>query len=251
MKNKLLNRIILIWGGIIFILFYFLVFPFYLLFIFQIRWHKYTYKINRFWASTAFYPSLINIKILAHSNIKKEQTYIYCANHTSYLDIPLIGTTAKHFMSFMGKQELQQVPFFGIMFKRVHITVKRGSVTSAYKAIKESKKRIALGQSICIFPEGGIKGAGIWLNPFKDGAFKLAIETGTPIVPVSIPYNWVLLGTDFKLQYQSQLEIIYHEPIKTKGLSLNQIDDLKKETYEVIAKQLENYFPEIKQPEYR
>ena len=240
----------MIWMGLVFGGSFILLFPVFLIFMFTPKYHKYLYGITKFVGSSPFYAALIDLKVIKHPKIKVQNTYIYCANHTSYLDIPLIASTVDRFTCFVGKQDLVRVPLFGLMFRNVHIPIDRDSRSKAYKSMLEAKKRLKLGQNICIFPQGGIRGKGIWLTNFKDGPFRLALETGIPIVPVTIPYNWCMLGRDFKFSYQKRVEIIYHEPIETSNLAPEKIKLLKKQTYNTVAKQLELYFPEIIQPSF-
>jgi 1-acyl-sn-glycerol-3-phosphate acyltransferase len=100
------------------------------------------------------------------------------------------------------------------------------------------------GKSLIIFPEGGI----YTKNPpemagFKDGPFRVAIEMQVPIVPVTIPYNWMIVPDDGKmLVYWHKSKIIYHEPIATQGLTLKDVDILKNKVYHIIKNELDAYF---------
>lgn len=241
----------MLWMGLIFGLTFVIFYPVFLLFMFTPKHHKYLYGTMKLVGNSLFRAGLIKIKTTRHPKIDSQKIYIYCPNHTSYIDIPLITATIKHFICFVGKQGLAKVPLFGLMFRKVHIPIDRNSRTQAYKALEDAKKRLELGQSVCVFPQGGIKGKGVCLSKFKDGAFKLALETGIPIVPVSIPYNWSIMGADFRFYYQKRLDIIYHEPIQTANLTESDLETLKQKTYEPIASQLEAYFPNLKQPPFR
>src|SRR5260221_1297629 len=95
--------------------------------------------------------------------------------------------------------------------------------------------------SILIYPEGGI----ITVDPphvtlFKDGAFRTAIEKQIPIVPVTIPFNWIILRDQKPLRLQrGKVKVIFHEPIETKGMTLDDVKILKQKAYAVIASELE------------
>jgi len=102
------------------------------------------------------------------------------------------------------------------------------------------------GRSIVIFPEGGIKSKNPpRLAPFKDGAFKMAIVAQVPIVPISFPYNWMILPDNGGLLFRHHpIKAIVHEPIPTAGLTLEDLEWLKKRTFDVINHELHRYFPE-------
>ena len=98
------------------------------------------------------------------------------------------------------------------------------------------------GKSLTIFPEGGI----ITKHPpqmvkFKDGAFRTAIEKQIPIVPVTIPFNWIILPDHPVLRVKRGLiKVIFHEPIDTSGYTLDQIDKLKDTVFSIISQELEH-----------
>ncbi|MDX2191062.1 MAG: lysophospholipid acyltransferase family protein [Bacteroidota bacterium] len=178
---------------------------------------------------------------------KKHQAYIYCANHTSYADIPTIYSAVLQDVNFIGKASLRKVPLFGYMYSRLHILVDRKSGKSKIESVEIAKKRIDEGVSIIIFPEGTIPK---YNNPtmidFKDGAFKIAIEKQIPIVPITIPYNYILLPDEDKMKARRhECKIIIHKPIETKGLTLQDIGALKQQTFQIIDAELTKHRKEI------
>ena len=74
---------------------------------------------------------------------------------------------------------------------------------------------------------------------FKDGAFRVAIEKQVPIIPVTIPYNWLILPDDGSYTpHRHLMKVIIHEPIETKGMTLDNLDELKSKTYTIIHEEL-------------
>jgi len=130
---------------------------------------------------------------------------------------------------------------FGYMFRKLHIPVDRDSKVAAAKAFLQMKKALLEGRSLIIFPEGGIFSE----NPpqmvdFKDGAFKLAIETNTPIVPISLKWAWKVLPDNGKINLSwHKMESIIHQPIDTQNLSIADLPQLKQQTFETIQKNVE------------
>ena len=86
----------------------------------------------------------------------------------------------------MGKAELSKIPLFGFFYKRTCILVDRSSAQSRQAVFLRAQKRLKQGLSICIFPEGLVPDEEILLGEFKDGAFRLAINHNTPIVPITL-----------------------------------------------------------------
>jgi len=120
---------------------------------------------------------------------EKGKSFVFVANHTSMLDIMLMLYTVKNPFVFVGKKELAKMPIFGFFYKRSCILVDRGDADSRKAVFAAAQARINQGLSICIFPEGGITYKGTLLDPFKTGAFRLAINHQLPIVPLVFPDN--------------------------------------------------------------
>jgi 1-acyl-sn-glycerol-3-phosphate acyltransferase len=159
----------------------------------------------------------------------------------SILDIPTIPLIDKN-IAYVGKSELRKIPLFGYVFKIFHIPVDRQNYRSRYNTIIRSKEELDNGKNLAIFPEGGI----ITTSPpemvrFKDGPFRIAIEKQVPIVPVTIPFNWIILPDNKKLRLNKRnhkLRIIVHQPIPTNGMTLDDLADLKKTTFNLIDLEL-------------
>lgn len=105
-----------------------------------------------------------------------------------------------------------------------------------------SMEAIDEGKSLVIYPEGGI----ITKDPpqlagFKDGAFRVAIEKQIPLVPVTIPYNWILLPDNEFVLHWHRVKVIFHEPILTKGLTMNDIDKLKQSLRNTLDEELKKH----------
>jgi len=125
------------------------------------------------------------VSIENREKLKDSKTYIIISNHQSMLDILVLFRLLAHFR-WVSKAEIFKIPVVGwIMTLNNYIKVKRGDTKSVIKMIETSKKVIASGISVLIFPEGTRSKNGS-LQQFKDGAFILAADTGTNILPVII-----------------------------------------------------------------
>jgi 1-acyl-sn-glycerol-3-phosphate acyltransferase len=176
------------------------------------------------------------------------KTYIICANHTSNLDITAIILLAKRNYVFFGKEELLDNFVTGIYFRTIDIPVNRESKISAFRAFKKAEEKLKDGKTVVIFPEGMIsEHYPPVLQPFKNGPFRLAIEQGVQILPVTICNNWNLMWDDGK-RYGTRpgiCDICVHAPIDTSSLTTDDADELKNKVYDIIYNQLDSYQKKI------
>lgn len=229
------------YGLFVFAVIFLLLFPFLLIPIIFPSQFQLTGILNRIWARLLFIFTFLPYSVEYRSRLDRNKQYIFCANHFSYLDIPTMGLTPINAI-FVGKSEMQKVPLFGFMYRKLHITVNRSSLKSRVNTLLSSMSAIEEGKSLIIFPEGGI----ITSHPpkmvkFKDGAFRTAIEKQIPIVPVTIPHNWIILPDRSPLRlYRGLIKVIFHEPIDPSSFTINQVADLKKEVFDTINNELMN-----------
>lgn len=138
------------------------------------------------WAAPILYGIGCIPRIRYDERLQRSRSYMLVANHTSMLDIMLMLRVSRNPFVFVGKKELAKIPVFGFFYKRVSILVDRESSRSRSAVYRRAQKRLQNGLSICIFPEGGVPDdESVVLDRFKDGAFKMAISHGIPIVPVT------------------------------------------------------------------
>ncbi|WP_245893029.1 lysophospholipid acyltransferase family protein [Parapedobacter indicus] len=165
--------------------------------------------------------------------------HIICANHTSNLDITAMVLLCPSDFSFMGKIELLNNPVTGMFFKTIDIPLDRQSRISAFKAFKRADDNLRNGRSMVIFPEGHIgEEFPPHLYTFKNGPFKLAIETQVSIIPVIIHNAWKIFWDGAKT-FGSRPGIIEVEvltPIATEGLPLHHADQLRDRVHQLIKK---------------
>lgn len=235
-----LRKLYGVWLLLCFILPFLFLFPLFLLIIVVKPWRRLIKPLNRFWAQCFFVGGCIPYKVTYEHKPASQQSYVYCANHTSMIDIIAMGLVVRGPYSFMGKAELNKVPLFGFMFSRLHIPVNRISKTQSYQAMKKALAHIDQGYSILMYPEGTRSKKAPKLQRFKDGAFRIAIEKQIPVVPVTLPYNWIISGND-QLPQWHRGEAIVHAPIDTTGLTMDDLPTLKKQTFTVIENELKRH----------
>ena len=197
-------------------------------------------KIRKKWSVVFFLFSGIKPKLVISENAKKIEKGIFCANHSSYLDIPCMSLATHLPLSFMAKAELLKIPLFSVFFKTVDIAVHRSKSSLAYLAYQQAIEKLNNGFSIVNYPEGGILDGTKKLFPFKDGAFKMAIETKTPIVPVVILDTYKILKVEPQYMdfYPGECRIVVLDPILTNAMTMKDVEYLKNLTFELINKVL-------------
>jgi 1-acyl-sn-glycerol-3-phosphate acyltransferase len=230
-----------LYGVIIFFLLFVIFFVLLLIPIVFRKQYKLVGIFNRWWARLLF--TLIALPFTVQYKIKLDpkKQYIFCPNHFSYIDIAAMGLNTFNTI-FVGKNDMEVIPFFGFMYRNLHITVDRTKLKSRYSTMIKTLQALDEGKSLVLFPEGGIvTEKDPVMGPFKDGAFRASIEKQILIVPVTIPFNWIILPPDKFLLSWRPLKVIFHEPIDPSGYSSEDVGLLKAKVRSIIETELEKY----------
>ncbi len=172
------------------------------------------------------------------SKVNKRKAYIYISNHNSYLDSPSVVISAPNAFKPLGKIEMSKIPGFGIIYKRVVVMIDRSSKESRTASVELLKKVLQEGISILIFPEGTMNtDLHIPLKDFYDGAFRIAIETQTPIAPFVIINARTLFPRSNPLAlHPGLIHVYFADPVDVSGYTIEQVPELK----ERVFKEMEN-----------
>jgi 1-acyl-sn-glycerol-3-phosphate acyltransferase len=193
---------------------------------------------------------LWSVKVSGWQRPRGSGPFIVVANHQSIADIPAISYLPWE-MKWVSKESNFKVPGLGWMMSMAgDVRLRRGEKESAKSAMTQCKWYLDRGMSVMLFPEGTRSSDGE-IMPFKDGAFRLAIETGYPLLPVAvagtrhaIPKNsWV-----FGVKCQARIEVL--EPIETKGMTTDDLETLKERARTQIAASFERmgkWMPTLRQ----
>lgn len=160
------------------------------------------------------------------------------SNHESFVDMLLISHLPIE-MKWMSKDSILKIPLVGWMMKMAgDISLVRGDRTSGKAALEQSKKWLARRVSVMIFPEGtrSVDGS---LREFKDGAFRLAIDTNTPILPLVVHGTRTALRKHDWRMGDSRAEVRVLEPISTDGLTTEDIPHLRERVRSLIKDELD------------
>ena len=243
-KHKLIIFFRKVWRilfNLNFVITFLVLYPLFYIFILSDKTWGIVFLLKRFWANLILLDAGITYHVKRESKLARKGTYIFCANHTSYLDTVAMYAAMPHYFHFIGKAELTKIPLFRIFFWKMDIPVNRGSTIAAHKAFSRAASDLKKGISISIFPEGTIHDNAPKLNRFKNGPFKMAIENQVPIVPVTFKNNWIILPEGRKGKKggkPTRMEVVIHKPIPTKGMTENDIEALKAQVFAIINNEL-------------
>ncbi|HET6345737.1 MAG TPA: lysophospholipid acyltransferase family protein [Myxococcota bacterium] len=167
---------------------------------------------------------------------------VVVSNHMSQLDSFLISHLPWE-MKWLAKASLFRIPFIGWSMRAAgDIPVHRGAGASVNLAMRRCAEYLEQGMPVCIFPEG-TRSTSEALLPFKDGAFRLAIETGSDVLPIAVAGTHKALPKhSWKFNFSRGL-VKVGTPISTRGLSVDDITAVKAQARAQIEAMLEELRP--------
>jgi 1-acyl-sn-glycerol-3-phosphate acyltransferase len=208
----------------------------------KIKGGNFIYQICKCWAWTWYLLIGIRHQEIYEAPHDTKKQFIFVGNHASYIDIPPIVLIAHQPMRVLGKYEMVKIPVFGWIYRAAVILVDRSNPETRSKSVRALKAAIKNNISIFIFPEGTFNETEFPLKSFFDGAFRIAIETQTPIKPV------LLIDTLKRLHYQSifsltpgKNRVVFLEEVPVDGLTLSDIPYLKNKVYQLMDEGLRRY----------
>ncbi|MCY7421267.1 MAG: 1-acyl-sn-glycerol-3-phosphate acyltransferase [Chitinophagaceae bacterium] len=233
-----------LYGLLTFVLIMLLVLPFVVAgsFLGEIKGGNFIYKVCNVWGDIWY--ALVgmrdkNIYEVPHDTSGK---YIFVANHISYMDIPPVVMSIKQPIRVLGKYEMVHYPVFGYIYKCAVILVDRRDTERRAQSVRHLKDVLAKHISILIFPEGTFNTTGQPLKEFYDGAFRIAIETQTPLKPL------LFIDSIDRLHYSSIFtlspgpnRVVYLQEVPVEGLTLKDVPVLKQNVYNMMDTALRKY----------
>jgi 1-acyl-sn-glycerol-3-phosphate acyltransferase len=138
---------------------------------------------SKVWMQIFFLLTGCSLKISGKKHFKKGEKYIVTCNHNSLMDVPVTTPFIPGANKTIAKSEMAKIPLFGLIYKRGSVLVDRNDKNSRRDSFARMKNVLNLGMHMCIYPEGTRNKTELPIKEFHDGAFKLAVETGTYIIP--------------------------------------------------------------------
>ncbi|MCW5921225.1 MAG: 1-acyl-sn-glycerol-3-phosphate acyltransferase [Saprospiraceae bacterium] len=178
----------------------------------------------------------IRLKVEGREKLDPKQSYVIVGNHRSALDFIVHAHAFPGVFRFLAKQELQKIPVFGWVVKKMCLTVDRSSAMSRARSVVALKENLANGWSIFIYPEGSRNKSDDLLGPFYDGAFRIAIQTKAPLAVETI-VNMSKIASGYGLR-PGTVRIVWDEPIPTDGMTAADIPALKERVEKMMLRRL-------------
>ena len=233
------------YGFVLFLAFMLVLFPLVVTasFFGKIRGGNIVYNLCRFWADCIL-PlwGIFHITYYESSHDRNKQ-YVFVFNHISYMDIPVImKAIRKQHFRVLGKSEMASIPVFGFIYKSAAVLVDRSNVEKRAKSVQQLKRVIHKGISVVIAPEGTFNMTHHPLKEFYDGAFRVAIETQTPLKPI------LFLDCYDRMNYKNIFSLtpgrsraVYLDEISVEGLTVRDVGSLRDKVYRLMEERLIYY----------
>ena len=185
------------------------------------------------WCLAAAGCRIVRVEGLEH--LEKPGALVLCSNHASYVDTPVLMAALPHDFLFVAKKEVLSYPVVGTYVKRAgHLTVDRFDFQQGVQDATLVQRAVSAGEKVLLFPEGTFTAAA-GLRPFRLGAFKAAVETGTPIVPLALQGTRQVMRGDRFVPVPGRVTLWIGEPIAPEGEGWRAIVTLRDKVAEAIA----------------
>lgn len=210
-----------------------------LIFLWIINRRTWLYPLANWGAETWLKACAAKVEVRGSENLDKDTSYVFISNHRSYLDTAALFRYAGKRMGLVAKRELLKVPVLGQGMNFVNIiAIDRSNPERARRSMEKARDVMRKGYSFGVFAEGTRAMPGELL-PFKKGAFHLALQTGSPIIPIAIKNTDWMMGKRTGVAYAGTIELVILPPIETAGRTTESgLADLLTDTRSAIAAEL-------------
>jgi 1-acyl-sn-glycerol-3-phosphate acyltransferase len=242
MLKKVLLKIYLVWAVFNFTVIMTATMPFIILplvLLGEKRGGPISYFFLKSWGFLFGLCSGIRFKTENRKDVPRDQPFVYISNHNSYLDSPAFVLAIPGQFRPLGKIEMKKIPIFGWVYPYVVIMVDRRSLESKRKSMLTLMQKLKEGISIFIFPEGKMNQSSDTLLPFHDGAFRIAVETQTSIMPMIILNSRHIMPRHEFQPRPGTITTRFLSPVPTKGLTIQDIPQLKRQVYTLMKEAIE------------
>lgn len=232
---KILVKLYTLWVLIVFSVFMIVLLPGIMIpFLLGRRFSWIGYSFLWLWSWIFSMLTFIRYDLKGREHIQPKTSYIYVSNHTSFLDIPGIRLLIPGEFRPIAKKELLKIPVFGFIVKAATVVVDRSNAQSRKQSIEKLREILTGGISILVFAEGTQNRTKEILQPFKDGAFRIAIDTQLPIVPLVVIGAGRLMPPGKIDIRPGNIKVVAGEPISVEGLTPDDIQTLKQKTFDTM-----------------
>jgi len=237
--NTIFRTLYKVWVFLVFTVFMLIFLPGIVLpFFFGQRFGSVGYAFLWIWSWVFSKLTFIRYEFYGTENFKKGKAYIYVSNHTSFLDLPGIRMIIPGQFRPLAKKELKKIPVFGWIAQAATVIVDRSSPESRKKSIDRLKMTLKHGIKVLIFPEGTQNRTKEMLQPFYDGAFRIAVETQEPMIPIVVIGAGEIMPPGKVFIKPGKIVVVVGEEIPTTGLTLADVKELREKVFGVMSQMI-------------
>lgn len=198
---------------------------------------------GRSWARINAFMTPMRVAVEGRENLDPGRSYVIVSNHQSHYDVFVLYGWLDTDFRWVMKAELRRVPFLGAACARLgHVYIDRSDRQAALASLQAARDRITGGTSILFFPEGTRSRDGS-LREFKKGAFRMALDLGLPILPLTVSGTRHILPPDTLDLRPGSARLVIHPPVPVDGLGPEDAEALAARVRRVIASELPETTP--------
>ena len=184
------------------------------------------HRIARLWGRLSVWAAFSPLEVRGVDNLRRLPVAVYAANHTSYMDTPVVFAALPFQFRILARRELWSWPFIGWYLARSgQIPIDTVNPRATLASLGGGVKALRSGMPLFVFPEGGRTPTGS-MQEFLSGAAYLAIRAQVPLVPIALTGVYDLLPIHTRHFYPGRLALKAGKPIETKGMHLRETEAL-------------------------
>jgi 1-acyl-sn-glycerol-3-phosphate acyltransferase len=194
------------------------------------------HQISRIWSRMLLTVSGVKMRIDGLEKIDPGTTYVFVANHRSFMDIPVLLAHLPLQFRFLAKKGLFMIPFLGTHLRRAgHLPVVKDNPRASLRSMSDAVRLLReQGMSVMLFPEGGRSKDGV-LQEFIEGAAYIAVKSGVPVIPIAMTGTREVLPMGSLQVMRGVVHLRIGEPIPTANLILKDRATLTQTMHDRVA----------------
>lgn len=201
------------------------------------------HAVARAWANVLLLISLSPVTLVGREKLRAHEVAVYCSNHLSYYDTPVLFAKLPFHFRILAKQSLWKIPFIGWYLNRSgQVPIDSKSNRSSVAGLLRGVKALQVGVPLFLFPEGGRAEHGT-MKLFQSGAAFMAIKAQVPLVPLALIGTYELLPIHTYHLTPRPLKLVVGDPIPTIGLTTRDADSLTEKLYQEIGRLYQQHAP--------
>ena len=197
----------------------------------------FAHRCARAWAWLILRTTGVRVHASGLARIDPSRSYVFAANHQSIYDIPIVFTSLPSQLRIVAKQSLGRIPFLGWHLQMAgHLLVDRQNPGAGI--VKKMAKLAGERHSLIVFPEGtrSVDGS---VARFKGGSFVFALDSGMPIVPISIAGSRHVMKKGRLMVSPGEVFLTVHEPLDTTGIGRDSVRELADRVRDIVRRQVD------------